>query len=453
VDANSFKKIMNDFETEINNADRDLANLKNNGIEARKRVNQKATSYPIPLDKNINPGEAIQLLKQRGQEIQSTINIAKIDTSKPIAEIKKELKQTQSEIDSLKTIELHYKLLDEINLKQETQKLELEKLTELLINKTPLFEKCKKLIESLNQQIELFQKQKEDAIKIAELEELRNSLGSGDACPLCGSKEHPYLEHKPKIHKNEIDQKIATAKQELLKQKTESESLNKELTQCLTSKEHTQKQIDELSKQQANTDNEIKKYILEFNGQSDLEKKNIEHSINTLTKSNQAVEQAIEAVTEAQLNIELTDQYAALQKIIGNYKTLKKNRIEKFEGPDVNDVTNKLQDAFENSKSKITQLTAVIKKETDSLKRDSELVTSIGKDLKPKILELGFSDIKELSNNLLDEASLTKLTNRRDQLTRLKTSVETEVKTLKKELEQKLKLDKKPELSLESIID
>jgi len=280
------------------------------------------------------------------------------------------------------------------------------------------------LIDSFNQQIELFQKQKEDAIKIAELEEFRDALVFGDPCPLCGSKEHPYLEDKPEIQKNEIDQKVNKAKKALEEQKEERDLLIKELTQCVTSKELILKRISELSVEMSNADKEVEKVIATFTGQSSISKEKISQSIKVLSDYNDKTKEALEAVVENKTNKELTAQYRELEEQLDSYKVLKKNRDSKFDGSDVSVITNELQDTFEISKSKITELTAVIEKESNSLKSNSELATSIANELESKIKELGFSDIKDISNNVLEEDIYDDLTEKLKRLNREETSIE-----------------------------
>jgi exonuclease SbcC len=78
-------------------------------------------------------------------------------------------------------------------------------------------------------------------------------------------------------------------------------------------------------------------------------------------------------------------------------------------------------------------------------------VKSNAANLKPKLKELGFSSIHELSSHLLDEATVNSLMQKQDQLKNAQVKIETEIKTLKTELEIKSKLDSKPDLSLDSL--
>ena len=452
VEESSFKKIMNDFETEINNADRDIKNLLNNGKEARVRINKQKTDYPLDLDDNISPKDAITILTERATEITALIKVAQLDASESVDEVKKELKQKQTELEELKQIQLYYVHMNELQQKKASKTKALQEYNSSIKTKTPLSEKCKALIESTESQIVLLRKQKEDAIKITELEEFRKALMDGSPCPLCGSTEHPYAEHNPAGHKSEIDEKIKALEADSKKYQLEIQAFNKELTEWETSAKLTQELIEKTTQEIAHADKELKKLLATINKDHKIEKDKIASSITKLAQNNHAIEAAIEAIIEAKLNKGLIEQFKLLQTTIEQYKSLRKERNSKFDGADVNSVTNKLQDSFEKSKSKMTELSAVILKETDSLKRDTDLVTSIGNELKPKITKLGFSDLGEISAKLLDEATFTRLTQQRDKLSKLQTSNETEIKTLRQELDKKQKADDKPELTLAALL-
>ncbi|MFT4565817.1 MAG: exonuclease SbcC [Saprospiraceae bacterium] len=453
VSKGTFKKIMNDFETEINNTDRDLENLKNNGRAARERVNKNIFNYPIPIIETIKTTDAINLLSIRAEELEAILIKAQLESDKPTAEIRKRLKQKQEELESLKKLQAHYENIATLQLKLKGLQKKLEKLIAFKTTHTPLINKCRKLVDVLSEKIELLLKRKEDAITILELEDFRNALVTDTPCPLCGSLEHPYAEHKPELHETEIDNKIKLARKEQQEQQRELESLSQKMTQCITSIEHHQNRIAESAQQLYIEEVESAKIIAMLNGQSKIDQNNIAQSIDTISKRNETTESAIHAIDELKLNKNLVQQYNQLHTCIEDYKELKQSRDSKFTGSEVNVITNKLQDAFERSKSKITESTVVIKKETDALKRDTGLVKSISKDLNAKIEELGFSSITEISAHILDEATLNYLTKERDQLKKQQTSIDTKVKTYKEDLVKKLQEDTKPEQMLDLLVE
>ena len=453
VHEGNFKKIMNDFETEINNADRDLKNLIDNGRKARERINKSIGNYPLPLSESIKPYEALSLLESRGKKIQLILSEAQLDTTITKTTFRKQLKLKQEELESLKEIQTNYKQTGEIQSSLIKLKKELEGLIKVEKIKSPLVQKYIELAEAGEQKIKLLNKQKEDAIKIAELEDFRNALVSNKPCPLCGSLAHPYADHKPELHRNEIDDKIQLAQKELKQKQKELDSFRKELTQCITSIEFNQKLITTSTLQLSNAEKELEETITKFRGESSYAKNDIVKSIELLSKQNKTTEVAIEAMEELIVNKDLIQQYRQLQQNIQDYKHIKQSRDSKFAGADVNIITNKLQEVFEANKSKITELTAVIRKEIDSLKKASNLVNSIADKLKSKIVALGFSDIKEISNHLLNEATVNDITSKRDLIIKEQTSIETQIKTLNKELEKKLREDSKPDLLLDSVIE
>jgi len=453
VSEENFKKVMNDFELEINNADRDLQNLGKNGKETRARINKGKLNYPISIDDNIKPKEAIDILTKRAIEINSKIKSAQIDTKTPVQDIRSGLKQKQDEVTTLKILHEKYLLKKELTARNINYNSELEKLNTKVQTNNPLLEKCKSLVEASSNKIELLIKQKEDAIKIAKLEDLRDALINNEACPLCGSLEHPYTKHLPKQKQSEIDSKIDLAQNEKKIKQEEFNNLNSETTACLTSISHIKLQIRESNQKSLVIAKAIEDIIQSFEDKLQCEENNIEQTIKRLSEKNSLTELAIEALTELNINKELILQFNDLKKILSEYLGLKRERDSKFKGTDVNLQTNRIQDNFEANKSKITELKAVIKKEKESLKRERSLIDSIALELNPKVTELGFSNINELSIHILDEVTVNNLTAENEKLKNDQIRIKTEIESLQSELYEKIKFDSLPDLTLESLLE
>lgn len=453
VNAENFKKVMNAFETEINNADRDLQNLKIKGSETRARINNQLVNYPTQIDKNINPKDAIIHLNSRAENASTIIHQAKLDPSTSIQDIRSHLKKEQDKFNNLNTVKDKYSQIKELQSKVNELKTNLEKLKLLEKSNLPLIDKTKKLIETETEKIGFLTKQKEDAIRIANLEDLRDKLISGEACPLCGSTEHPYTEHLPKQQESEIEAKIGQSQKDKQQYQEELTTLNTALTKCLTSIKLTNSQIEESSSKMRALQSEVKTMVQSLESITAYEPNQIDEAIKILSARNIKTEKAIEALEELKLNKTFIAEYHELQNILQEFKILKNARLEKYKGANVNEETNKLQDDFEKSHSKITELKTVIKKENESLEGESKLIKSLEDNLHPKVKEMGFSNIKELSSHLLDENTVNILIQKRDTLNNQKVKLETEVKTLQLSLGKKIESDSKPDLELTVLID
>ena len=81
-------------------------------------------------------------------------------------------------------------------------------------NLPKIIQEEKNLLISLKKDHEILQLKKENQLKTAQLEDLRNSLKTGEACPLCGSKEHPYSEHLPEFE-DKLEVKVSAKNNEI----------------------------------------------------------------------------------------------------------------------------------------------------------------------------------------------------------------------------------------------
>jgi exonuclease SbcC len=441
VDEQSFKKVMNDFETEINNADRDLANSIQTGLQHRTRVNQQKSTYGINLADNVKPIDALAFLSNESARLKTQISKSKLDTTKPLSESKESLKVKQELIKVLNSIQGHYQKAEDLKEKLNAESKKLENFINTKNVNTPLIAKCEKLIESKNQQISLLQKQKEDAIKIAELEDFRHSLVAGEQCPLCGSLDHPFANHDVAVKTNDIEEQLKATQLELVNHQNENRALTEELTKCTTSIDLTEKVIDEFKVEHTMTTEKIDQEIKYFKGTIDINKDNITKTIDDKTAEYQTLEAAIEAQVSLTHHIDLIGQYEELKQHSEEYTKLKNQRDAKFPGDNINHVTNQLQEEFETSKTRIAGLKSIINKEEEFLRKNLESIESIKSDLLPKIKELGFTNITDISLHLLDEHTLKELTQTRDSLNKARTSIDTELKNLKDELKNKQLLD------------
>ncbi|RVU33339.1 hypothetical protein EOE67_17215 [Rheinheimera riviphila] len=85
--------------------------------------------------------------------------------------------------------------------------------------------------------------------KITELTALRATLQPGDACPLCGSTEHPAIEHYQTLDPSEAEQALLLAKQQQDALRLQGEQLQQQIARLQTQQSGAQAQLAELSQQ------------------------------------------------------------------------------------------------------------------------------------------------------------------------------------------------------------
>ncbi len=87
----------------------------------------------------------------------------------------------------------------------------------------------------------------ENAWQVASYEERRSSLQEGEACPLCGSKDHPYCRNLPE-EKNSLSQRRKEVKDLIAKERENLHDIEQKITGKETLIDSAQKEIEKLSK-------------------------------------------------------------------------------------------------------------------------------------------------------------------------------------------------------------
>ena len=449
VDAKNFMTIMRDFENEILALDKDIENSKSKGIEIRGRLNKQKENYPHELDKN--PEVAISFLDERMLELKSIVSNSKIPKDSSHTENKKTLKLSQEKYNDLLLIKHDWGHLNEGKEKLTGLAERLKEQESKLKAKSPLKEKSEKLLESYQQQITTLNKRKEDAIKIASLEDHRKTLVKGEACPLCGSTDHPFSIHNLKSDFDEIENNILKLKEEIEKQQEELKNYAKTITECETNIKLLSEEIKLNKSKLLEVEQNLQLKKENYPNKNDLDEKNIEEVITKLAKEIEIFEHGIEALHEQKHAAELRILYDQLKQELHNYQEIKKLRESKFQGDKIGPVTNHLQNEFQKHNTSITRLSEAIEKESKDLNRALKSLDKHKSKLKPKLESLGFSSIEEMSQNFLEEVEANQILSQENELKKLFTENETKYKTHQSKIAQLTSLDTVQNKSLEAL--
>jgi exonuclease SbcC len=194
-----------------------------------------------------------------GQEREQQQQTALLSTAKEQAKSNEEAFNTELNGETPEAVKANYqKQLDQQEALSacihsfdgyQQQKLKQEQQEELLKQKLQEQEKASALVEQLRKDYQQQQKlitEIENAVKlerdIASLQSYRDKLQADEACPLCGSAEHPAIEHYQTINSSETESRLAQEKQSLeslTEQGTEARNALVALqTQCNSIKEN-----------------------------------------------------------------------------------------------------------------------------------------------------------------------------------------------------------------------
>lgn len=290
------KEVNNQKEKKVN-LERELAQLQE-FIEKHKNRKPLAENYKLVIAKLSEARQLLQDEKQAQDQIQQVENAIKA-TEEEAKKVKKSLSTTKKTVEQLTTSEQELQkalsAIDASALEKERRKAEKQTLRltqavsdwKILSDATQVFIKTKnkisdtqkdlkanqKLLQSATKELDTTQIQKEaaeEALNHARLAsagdviELREQLIEGKECPVCGSKEHPYTEHDPRLErvltKLQADYKLKE------KNHNEAQKTYAKLTEKISLAEDL---IKSLSAEQIITEREIKEYRQNWESFSD----------------------------------------------------------------------------------------------------------------------------------------------------------------------------------------
>ena len=451
VSSANFREIMTSFEKEVNEMDQELIHLKTKGNDQRQRINEKINDAAVSISDKANPTEALTILHRKQQTFHQQLLDANISDDADLALLKNKIKEDRKHYDQLKKLQ---HCIEHVNETSTQLKLQRDKLGEYESNgKTAnvLLEKTTTIADQLQETAKLLQKQKEDAITIANLEQLRPQLEHGQPCPLCGALDHPFSKHAPENILSDIDKNITATQHKITNTRKELNQINGHVSAAKASIQLTKEAINknEVKHTEAvNAKTTAKKQLV--NDES-VNEATLSETIDILEKNNTAVEQGIEALEQQKIIHALTKEFKTLEKIFATYKKLDAKRRSKTMVKDVSRTCNDLQDAFIQQQTKQhTSVSNITNLEKQAQQTQLEISRTEEK-LIPQLTEHGFASISAMNAQFLDEAERQQIQNRQQELIKSHTTLATELKTLQENHEEKATADQQPTIPLDII--
>ncbi|MDO5104927.1 AAA family ATPase [Capnocytophaga sp.] len=262
-------------ENEIDDFTKQITSLQNE-VTSKKADFQKSSS-----DFNIKNNE----LELKIQELESQKSALKtLLNGKEISELQSEKEkisalgvQLKNWLEIENQIEINKREILDFTDKDNAFETTLEQLSEKL-------QSDKETLKHIDNQIDLLNKNIQLTLKIQSLDAHRKQLKHGEACPLCGALEHPFMEKgTPEINDNET--KLASLKEKHLFFLNNIQENEKKLTKTLSDKENNlinkdkqEKKIQEFGFKQNEIENDIKRHPINFSfptGDDKSEKLNV----------------------------------------------------------------------------------------------------------------------------------------------------------------------------------
>ncbi len=380
----------------------------------------------------------------------------------------------------LKEIEALLKALDDyekLNQELSQEQTNIKEYNTQIEVQTNLNNEKTKLIKQIQETLSTLKQTKEKELLIKNYEQDRAKLKDGQECFLCGSKEHPYINHSINIDIDKTTQKIKEQENYLQEQNkelnqaqinlgklsTKLESSNLNLQKQQTTKAQIEEffqansfKIEQDSKvtlQEQNQTNEakLKEYVLlrEQKEKLQTQKENQQTVVNINVQKEQQIKSNIKAIEE------LKQEQKALNKELQELQSKSKSildvpNLDEFEQTiqknldSVSKHYNDLQTYFSSLKSKdevtIKQIEQLVQKQTE----DKQTLELLNEKFNKALEEYGFSSYEEFEKAKLEKEQFETLAN-------LCQNIEekySQIQTLKIDTAKKLKEHKEQEKEL-----
>jgi exonuclease SbcC len=447
-----FNEALNAFEQEVLALDRQKAENIQKGRDQRRQINQIKADLDLPLADKVPADEALVQLHENKATLTQSLKLAGLQPESDPRVVKTSLKTQRAQHDLLKEISQSLHSISDTKATIAHQQKVLSEIEQELTQISPLEEKSSRLLAELREKEALLLQQKEDALKIASLEELRVDLKDGKPCPLCGATDHPFSVHLPDDIRPELDTKLQETRATLTKEDSELKKLSARLTQTQTRKNTTAEGLNELNKKLEEQESLQAQVNAKYNGEEELTLVNLNEKLPQLRKSSDLLEEGITALEQIKINAMLITAFKEFSEIMGDYQQIEQQRKRKFTGENIVETCKKLRDGFANASTQITETNAALSFERNRQVQAQKQEGNISIKLKPLLDQHGFSSIEAMNAGLLSEDVAQDIRTQRDKLINQQTSNKANHESLLKRKATQRKLDTKPELSLDSLV-
>lgn len=456
VNAGNATEVLQEFRRKVTELLRELSEQEGTLKAKQQQISEVLSFLRIPQLNNLSINQLADnslaliesVAKEQKVQMEKWYEVAKISSPEEVEE-----KGLQLEFELRLYHHLNQLIGDYSNLKTLFSEAEKEEKIQLEFQNTNtlVLEKKQILYTQLVQKIEALEVEKERLGKSYNFEKDRAKLLKKDeACPLCGSLEHPFLSHYANNYV-EIDQNLKS-------QKAEEKVLNNEVNTLKTqiASAHQLELKDQKKKDELQQKLDVKHLeINEVKQNLQLEKVGNRAWVQEQIKLK---EQQTEALNLLAKSVKVLEDLKSLYRIVKETKGFQEQKnvlIDTIKGlyigKNINNDCDKLQQEFSELQTKITANLKIIQQLDTEIKEKNGAVKILENELLLALNELGFTNLEEAQQQLL---SVEQSKNLRDEQEKLRTKItvlESELKNKKAEFEQKQQEDN-PSISLEELL-
>ena len=283
----------------------------------------------------------------------------------------------------------------------------------------------------LRERVEKLELQQKNELLTARLEDLRHELHSGQPCPLCGAKEHPYAAHLPP--KND------KLKAQLIESKNRLEQEERKTSGFKTSLNHfKERSIElqkELNKNQLHLEDQKRGFKQQFS-QLNPSEENWEEFCNSSENKLQILEQFEQEERKQKAIKAGIPIIAELKEVLAKGKNIKTQLDQLYTGSDIETDCLDLQKSWTSLQHQKESLAKMSRDFHSKLEDKTSELQATEEFLNPKLLAINCKDIKDALERLLPDGDYLKLREEREKLTSQKGQIEASLITLKEQLAQ-----------------
>ncbi|TRO66853.1 AAA family ATPase [Christiangramia sabulilitoris] len=448
------------IETSSTDLSQNLTDFRNKILELQEKRNEKRADYRLEkarFDAELNAtGLSLNDSNPDHARIEITEQIEKIEKS--IKTWNEEFKVIDSdEIEKLRnTIQREYKITREAtrqyavieekhkDLKRNTA--DHEKLQPQLRSLPPEIEKHRSQVKLVKTRLENLNLKRENQLLKASLEQHRHKLKDGEACPLCGSLQHPYAEHLPekddhlyeeikKVEKQLEDQSgllntyvanFSNFKQQAQELEVKNKSLSRNLQELKTAFNEKFSEIN-------NGQN-----LSEFEDRCDQ----LENKLEKLSD----FEKACKKLQHLKTALPILEK---LQSIFQEGRLVREKLDKLYQGKDIQQDVELYQNRWISLESDLKNLKNTREKLKKKLNEKQNQAQKLEKELELVLKEKGFESVKEGYAVLIPDAEVHGLRTERQKIEKTINDARASINLLEGQLEELQKQD--PEIKEEAL--
>ncbi|GHA33433.1 nuclease SbcCD subunit C [Salinimicrobium marinum] len=325
---------------------------------------------------------------------------------------------------------------------EEIEKLAAEK--EIITPKLKILpeeiEKAENTIGNLKSRLEILHLKKENQLLRASLEEHRLNLKNGEACPLCGSLEHPFAEDLPE--KNDF------LEREISKIEKELQEWNRKLNTAALNYKNFQERLQELEKNLKEAENKAGHEKLQFSekyaalpqAETSAEWENNCNSFENQLHQLEQYEKGQKTAAEISAGIPALEK---LIEILQEGKDLKQKLDRLYKGDDIFHDSQQLQNRWIGNHEEKKSLFSKNQELSKALEEKEAAKSNLEAALSPKVIRQGFEAIEDAFKVVIPDAECNALRSERETVRKQIDNTVASQKILNEQLETFRKMDVK----------